>query len=215
MVGYSPLSFCEKIFCMAISREDGTENERIAAVLNSKNKNKTLKIYENNKPVAYTYKQISEMRYASIYALAINKQWNIRQEIISSDSPDIIFINQADENDRVAIEIYEGFNFEKRDNRDIVDVASEVEKLYRKKGKKKYQINSRLLVANRVESMYNGYNVSEYVRCLEKHTWNFSCIILGLFKKCEQCFTFFYGYPKEMGCKQIDFNLKKDTKYWY
>jgi hypothetical protein len=215
MVGYSPSAFMNEIFNMAVSKEIGCENERIFAVTNSKNKNKLLEISEKGQPITYTYKQISEMYYSSMYALAINKTWNIKHDIISSDSPDIIFINQEARNDRVGIEIYEGFNYEQKNIRGVVDVAEEVKKLHKKKGEKKYDIDSRLLVINRVKSTKDGYNVSEYARCLEKFKWTFLSIVLCLYREGHGDFTFFYVYPKEMRCKQINYNLKNDTSYLY
>jgi hypothetical protein len=155
------------------------------------------------------------MYYSSIYALAINKSWDIRHNLISSDSPDTIFINQADENDRVGIEIYEGYNFEQKDDRAVVDIAEEVKKLHQKKGEKKYDINSRLLVVNRVKSTHDGYNVSEYAKYLKDYKWNFSYIVLCLFRESQSDFTFFCVHPKEMECKQINYNLKNDTGYLY
>jgi hypothetical protein len=215
MVGYSPLGFVNKIFKPAIKGEQGSDDEKMAAVLNSKNKNKFLEIFENGHPVRYSYKRIMEMYYATIYALAINKKGSIKYDIIASDSPDIIFANEVDANDRVAVEIYEAFNFEDRDIRKIVDIKSEVGKIYNKKGNKNYQINSRLVIINRVNSTPNGFNVSEYRRELNKYFWNFSHIILCLFRQRENDFNFFCVYPEKMCNAKIDFVLGEDDKFWY
>ncbi len=215
MVGYSPLGFVNKIFKIAIEGEQGSDDEKIDAVLNSKNKNKLLEIFENKQPVKYSYKQIMEVYHATIYALAINKKWGIKHDIIVSDSSDIIFVNEADASDRVAIEIYTPFNFEDRNIRKIVDIKSEVEKLHSKKGNKNYQMNSRLVIINRVDSTFGGFNVSEYRRELDKYSWNFSHIILCLFRQRKNDFTFFYVYPEKMCNAKIDFVLGEDGKFWY
>ena len=214
MVGYSPLAFKEKIFKMAISKESGIEDQQISAVISSKNKNKTIEIIENGQSVYYTYKQISEMYYASIYALAINKQWVIKHEIISSDSPDVLFVNKVNHNDRVAIEIYEGFEYNNQHTK-IIDIKNSVKKLYKIKGNKNYHIKSRLLIINRENSAQNGFNVSQYCQELNKYSWNFSSIILCLFRQSNNNFTFFYVYPKNMCNIKIDFILNKDGKFWY
>ncbi|MFH1235669.1 MAG: hypothetical protein V1685_01890, partial [Parcubacteria group bacterium] len=185
------------------------------AVLDSKNKNKLLAITENGYPIKYSYKQISEMYYSSYYALAINKEWNIKHDIITSDSPDIIFVNETNENDRVAIEIYEAFNFKDSNTRKMIDIESEVKKLHDKKGNKKYDITSRLLIINRVKSTPSGYNVDEYYQELIKYSWNFSHIILCLFRQKENDFTFFYVYPKNMQHAIINFILHKDSNFLY
>jgi len=156
-----------------------------------------------------------EMYYASIYALAINKQWKIKHDIISSDSPDIIFINQDNKNDRIGIEIYEAYNHEDKDRREVVDIGKEVKKLYQKKGNKKYNIESRLLIINRVKSKINGYNVSDYSQCLEKYEWNFTIIILCIYREYQGAFSFFYVGPKKMGCNEIDFSYKSDRDSFY
>lgn len=180
MVGYSPRGFKNKILELALDAEQGSDDEKIAAVLNSKNKNKFLEITENGQPVKYLYRQIMEAYHASLYALAINKKGNIKHDIIISDSPDIIFVNEADGNDRVAIEIYEGFDHNKRNAREVIDIKSEVQKLHGKKRDKKYGMLSRLLIINRRASVPNGFNVIEYGREINKYQWNFSQIILCL-----------------------------------
>jgi len=218
MVGYSPNAFREMLFKIAILKENGTENDRISAVLSSKNKNKKIEIIENKQSVKYTYEQIMEMYYASIYALAINKEWDIKHEIISSDLPDIIFINKTNAHDRVAIEIYQGYDFINRHSRKVIDIKSEVKKLHRIKGNKNYSINfikSRLLVVNRKKSVPNGFNVSEYCREVNKYSWNFSNIILCLFGRVNNNFTFFNVYPKNMFNIKTDFILSKDSKFLY
>jgi hypothetical protein len=60
MVGYSPRAFMNKIFKQAIKNERGNSDEKIAAVLNSKNKNKFIEIVENRHQTKYNYKQIME-----------------------------------------------------------------------------------------------------------------------------------------------------------
>ena len=215
MTGYSPKAFIEGLFKPALFTEKGTEDEKIAILLNSKNKNKKLTIIENEKNREYLYKQLMEMYYSSIYALAINKQWGIKFDIIASDSPDIFFVNEADENDRVAIEIYEAYNFEEKEKVNQVDIAKEVKKLNTKKGNKNYPMKSRLLVINRINSTVGGFNISEYCRELNRYIWSFSCIILCVFTKTERKYTFFHLYPVEMKDLQFNFSTKDDGKYWY
>ena len=156
-----------------------------------------------------------EMYYSSIYALAVNKEWSIKHDIISSDSPDIIFCNKANGDDRIAIEVYNGFDFDKRNVREKIDIEDEVKKLHKIKGNKNYSIPSRLLIINRRVSISDGFNVSEYSQELNLHSWNFFYIILCLFRQKENDFTFFYVYPKEMCNKKFDFVLNKDSKFRY
>lgn len=215
MTGYSPLAFQKKIFEQAINNEQGTYYEKKAAVLDSKNKNKVLKIIENEQQVEYIYKQITEGYYASHYALAINKEWQIKHQIILSDNPDIILINQEDEKDRVAVEMYEEFDFKKRDTKILVNIEKEVKKLYSIKGAKDYGRNSRLLIINRINSIPNGFDVGEYYLRLNNYSWNFSHIILCLYRGYEGDYTFFYVYPKEMQCRRINFLPENDINHLY
>jgi hypothetical protein len=215
MEGYSPLAFRERIFKEAIREEQGNEEERMSAILDSKNKNKIIEINENGQPTQYLYKQIMEMYYSSLYAIAINKKWNIKHDIIAADSPDIFFINKANENDRIAIEIYQDFNFEDKDTRKTIDTEKQVEKLYKIKGKKAYGMESRLLIINRLNSATDGYNVSEYCKKINQYSWNFSHIILCIFRQKEGDYTFFYVYPNELHNANINFIVDKDSKFWY
>lgn len=215
MEGYSPRVFCERIFKEAIKKEQGNEEERINAIIDSKNKNKIIEINENGQPTQYSYKQIMEMYYSSLYAIAINKKWNIKHDIVVVDSPDIFFINKANGNDRVAIEIYQDFNFEDKDTRKMVDTEKQVDKLYKIKGKKAYGMESRLLIINRLNSATDGYNVSEYSKKINQYSWNFSHIVLCIFRQKEGDYTFFYVYPNELHSANINFVVDKDSKFWY
>lgn len=172
---YSPI-YLTNIYKKIIIQEWWDENLAFC----TKNKNKFIEINLKWIKKKYYYKQIYEVFYTSIMCLALNKYLWIKYNLILSDAPDVILIN----NDNcIPVEFYEAFEYKWK--REKVDIKSQICKLYNKKFKKSFKYNkwTRLLILNRIKSTNNWFNVSEYVREINKYKWWFYNISLCLYNK--------------------------------
>jgi len=208
LMDFSPLFFIEKILKVLIEQEKG----KVENFLNTKNNNKKFKFSIGEDNFEYIYKQIRECWHATYQALAINKAYGIRYNLMISDSPDVILTNKEN---CIPVEIYEAFEFLQQE-RDQINIKEEVKKLWDKKSKKSYGDETRLLIVNRKKSINASFNVSEYIRQVQKYDWPFASIGLCLFNE-KEGHAFF---DVSMGIDplrppMINFDIKNDGSFLY
>lgn len=159
------------------------------------------------------YKSIREMWHASFLALAIHKKFKTKFYIGSSDSPDIYFITEEN-NEKVGfpVEVVQLFDYKQNRLDDNYDEI--VEKIWKEKSNKRYG-NCHLLVVNRMGSP--NFNVTRFTKLTNAKKWNFERIWLGLFRNKNKDWTFFEIFPcsdfAQIG--SIDYNLDKDKQFLY
>lgn len=197
--GYSP-SGVKKLFRDAVKIKNGD----IELVLKDKRNNKGL----------------IELWYASLLALAVYKDTGKKFLIISGDGPDIHFLSQENVNspqqDGFPIEIMELFSFEDPVFDGNYDkLAGNV---WNKKGKKLYYKCHLLLIMRFVSG---DFNISKFSRCIGIYTWSYEKIWLGVYGRPESRsgqdrYWSFFGLPlKETKDIRVDFDLTKDSRYFY
>lgn len=207
---YSPLYLCN-LYKKMIEQE----NWSIEEAFNPRHNNKTIKIVLEWIEKTYTYKQVIEAHHVSIFCLAINKHYNIKNNLILSDAPDVIIVNK---DNCTPVEVYEAYEFWRKDEKTIINIWEQIGKLKEKKlvKSKKYSKGTNLLIWNRVQSVHNWFNISEYTKLINESDRWFSAIRLCISNQTDDTQIFYEVYPSESReIKEINYSLSKDKAYLY
>lgn len=206
------ISLSPKAFIVRVLRELPLKTSLTIYELFSwtKHNNKKVEFVFNDLKFQFQIKQIKEFLHASFFSLSIYKEFGEKYELIMSDSPDILLIR---ENECIPIEVYEAFDFNgKITANQIVEM---VRNLYNSKGRKNYLEWTRLLIANRYVW---EFNISEFIREIQKYSWNFSQIILLLYRQPND-YTFFNVTPGLNSSllleNKLNFSIQEDQEFLF
>ena len=174
-------------------------------------KNKKLELEWVKK--GYYYRQLYESYNVSLMCLAIHKHYDIKYYIVLSDSPDVVMINK---DKCIPVEVYEAFDFWKVDKREKIDIKREVDILKEKKFNKVYGPWVSLLIVNRRKSIKDWFNVSDYIREINKPPHgNFDRIRLHIFNGAEHIFFEVFPINSQDDLVRIDYSIQRDKEYLY
>lgn len=190
---YSPTGVAD-LFRKAVESEKGD----IAAVLNNKHK----------------YKNLLELWQASFLAVCINK-WLGKKFYLQGpkdDPPDVFFLDE-NKTEAFPVEVRELFIYENSGAKiNYPDLAKAV---WETKGQKDLA-HYHLLLVNRIPSL--EWNVSEFHRELNKFSWKFERIWLGMFTETSLSWTFFEMFPVStdfISSITVSGPQSQDKEFWY
>ncbi len=183
-----------------------------------KNKNGKIELVFQDK---HNNKELIELWYASILALALHKYTQKKFLLISvpKTDPDIHFLNKENVNKNTQ----EGFPLEVTElffhDNPIFDGNYDkiLQRLQDTKSNKRYD-RCHLLIVSRL--ITGDFSVNEFLERMSKSTWPYEkiwlCVYGKLHMSLEEKRWNFFGLPLK-GSKDIrmNFNLAKDSKYFY